>query len=271
MKIFKNKKSLIREISGLKKIAFVPTMGALHKGHVSLINKAKKKSKKVLVSIYINSKQFNSKKDFRKYPRKLHKDIEILKNIKINYLYMPTYKDIFSFKPKNKIHLHNFSKMLCGKFRPNHFRAVVDVINRFIEIIKPSFLYLGLKDFQQLSIIQSHINKNKIPTKVVPCPTIREKNGVAMSSRNSRLDKNQIKYAEKIYRFIRNNKKLILWKILNKKKIQVLNKLIELGATKVDYITCINPIDKKICKNSKSNFKVFIAYYLDDVRLIDNL
>ncbi|MDC0977015.1 pantoate--beta-alanine ligase, partial [Pelagibacteraceae bacterium] len=108
MKIFRNRKSLITEISGLKKLAFIPTMGALHKGHISLINKAKKKTKKVLVSIYINPKQFNSKNDFRKYPRKLKKDINILKRINVNYLYIPTYQDIYSIKPKTKIYIDSF-------------------------------------------------------------------------------------------------------------------------------------------------------------------
>jgi pantoate--beta-alanine ligase len=102
MKIFKNKKSLINEISDLKNIAFVPTMGALHAGHISLINKAKKKSNKVLVSIYINPKQFNTQNDFKKYPRKLNKDIKCLKNLKINYLYVPNNKDMYSFKTKKK-------------------------------------------------------------------------------------------------------------------------------------------------------------------------
>mgnify|MGYP000601287285 FL=1 len=108
MKIFRNRKNLINEISGLKDIAFVPTMGALHKGHISLINKAKKKSNKVLVSIYVNPKQFNTIKDYKKYPRKLSNDINTLKKIKIKYLYIPTNKDIYSFRPRNKIYLENF-------------------------------------------------------------------------------------------------------------------------------------------------------------------
>ena len=271
MKIFKNKKSLINEISGLKKIAFVPTMGALHKGHISLINKAKKKSNEVLVSIYVNPKQFNSKKDFKKYPRKLIKDIKILKKEKIDYLYIPTSKDIYSFSPKNKIFLNNFSKILCGKFRPRHFKGVLNVVNRFIEIIKPKFIYLGMKDFQQLSLIQSHVNKKNINTKIISCPTIRLKNGLAISSRNSKLSKNHIIYAGKIYRYLKNNKRLIFNKILKREKSQILKKLIAFGATKIDYIECVNLIDKKTCKNSKSNFNIFIAYYLGEVRLIDNL
>jgi len=271
MKIFRDRKSLISEISDLKKIAFVPTMGALHKGHISLINKAKKKSKEVLVSIYVNPKQFNSIIDFKKYPRKLNEDIQTLKRIKINYLYIPNSKDIYSFKPKVKIFLDKFSKILCGKFRPSHFKGVVNVINRFLDIIKPKFLFLGMKDFQQLMLIKSHLKKHNIKTKLIPCSTIREKNGTAISSRNSKLKKYQMKNAGKIYKFIKNNKKAILHKILNKKKVDVINELIKLGADRVDYIECIDLIKKEVCNNGKYKFNIFIAYYMGDVRLIDNL
>jgi len=271
MKIFKYKKNLIKEISTLKKIAFIPTMGALHKGHISLINKAKKKSNEVLVSIYVNPKQFNSKKNFSKYPRKLNKDIKILKKIKIDYLYIPNDKDIYSFKPKTKIYLDPFSKVLCGKSRPLHFKGVVNVINRFLDIINPKYLYLGMKDFQQLAIIKSHITKNRIKTNIVHCTTVRENNGAALSSRNSKLNKNHLRIVGKIYKFIKNNKKFILKKILNKNKSLVINKLLHLGANKVDYIECINLDQKKVCKNFKSKFNIFIAYYVNGIRLIDNL
>ena len=271
MKIFRNRKNLINEISGLKDIAFVPTMGSLHKGHISLINKAKKKSNKVLVSIYVNPKQFNTIKDYKKYPRKLSNDINTLKKIKIKYLYIPTNKDIYSFRPRNKIYLENFSKILCGKFRPFHFKGVINVVNRFLEIIKPKFIFLGVKDFQQLSLIKSHIIKNKINTNLMPCTTLRERNGVALSSRNSKLTRKQLKIAGKIYKYIKNNKKLILYKILNKKRSEVIKKLIDIGVNKVEYLECVNLIKKQICKNNKSKFNIFVAYYMEDIRLIDNL
>ena len=271
MKIFKNRKSLIKEMSDLKKIAFVPTMGALHEGHLSLIRKAKKKTKEILVSIYVNPRQFSSKKDFKRYPRRLNKDIQTLKKIKINYLYMPTNKDIYSFQPKTKIYLDNFSKILCGKFRQSHFIGVINVVNRFLDIIKPKFLYLGMKDFQQLLLIKSHINKNNIKTELIPCPTIREKNGTAISSRNFKLKKHQKVITGKIYKFIKNNKKLILHKILKKKRLDIFNKLIELGADKIDYVECVDLLKKKICKNYSSNFNIFVAYHIGNVRLIDNL
>jgi len=271
MKIYKDKNSLIKEISKEKNVAFVPTMGALHKGHISLINKAKRESDKVLVSIYINPKQFNSSSDFNEYPRNILKDIKLLKKKKINYIYLPSSKDILSFKTVSSVYLDKFSKILCGKFRPCHFKSVVNVVNRFLEIIKPKSIYLGMKDYQQLALIKSHILKNKINTKVVPCPTIRESNGVALSSRNINLNKNQIKKAGKIYNYLKINKKKILSKILNNKKSEITNKLIQLGIKKIEYLECVNLKKLKICKNMKDNFNVFVAYYLGKVRLIDNL
>ncbi len=110
-------------------------------------------------------------------------------------------EDIYSFKTNNKIYVDKFSKQLCGKFRKGHFEGVLNVVNRFLEIIKPKYIYLGLKDFQQLTLIESHLKKNKIATNVVACPTIRERNGIAMSSRNAKLNKNQVKIAEKVFKY----------------------------------------------------------------------
>ena len=271
MKIFKYKNNLIKEISGLKNLAFIPTMGALHKGHISLIDRAKKQSKQVLVSVYINPKQFNSKKEFKKYPKNFNKDINILKRKKIDYLYVPNHKDIHSFKVKKNIYLDKFSKKLCGKFRPGHFKAVVEVVNRFLEIVKPKLIYLGMKDFQQLYLIKLHLNKKKIKTKLIACPTIRGSNGLALSSRNTRLNNSQILAAGMIYNYLKKNKKLIHRKLLSKNKNEIVNKLIKLGADKVEYIECLDIKKLSPSTNTKTNFNIFIAYYIGGVRLIDNL
>ena len=162
-------------------------MGSLHKGHLKLIKMAKKKSNFVIVSIFINPKQFNSKRDFTTYPRTIKKDIELLKKLKVNCLFKPNYKDIFNFKTKKKVYIHPFSQKLCGKFRPGHFKGVVNVINRFLEIIKPKYIFLGKKDFQQLILIKKHIFKRKIKTIVIECNTIRFKKYLPFSSRNMNL------------------------------------------------------------------------------------
>ena len=271
MKIFRNKNSLINEISGLKNLGFIPTMGALHKGHLSLVDKAKKGSKKILVSIYVNTKQFNSKKELKKYPRSLDQDIDLLKKKKVDYLYVPDDKDIHSLKVKKSIYLDKFSRELCGKFRPGHFKAVVDIVNKFLIIIKPKKIYLGMKDFQQLSLIKLHIAHRNIATKLIACPTIRDTGGLALSSRNNTLKNYQIAAAGMIYSYIKKNKKNILYKILNNKKTEIINNLIKLGAQKVEYIECLNIKNLEFSKNTRTNFNVFVAYYLNDIRLIDNL
>ena len=192
MKIFKNKLSLRKEVNKDKCISFVPTMGGLHKGHISLIKQSKKTKLKTLVSIFVNPKQFNKKSDFKSYPRNTKKDIKQLKKLKINYLYIPTFNDIYGFKPKKKVFLDKFSKKLCGKFRKGHFEGVLNVVNRFIEIIKPRYIFLGKKDYQQIYLIKKHIEIRNIRSKIIECKTIREKNGIACSSRNSSLNKNVV-------------------------------------------------------------------------------
>ena len=210
MKIFKDRHSLQKEIIN-KPISFVPTMGGLHKGHISLIKKSKKYKKKTLVSIFVNPRQFNKKSDYMSYPRNKTKDISILRSLGVNYLYIPSKKDIYGFKPKNKIYLHKFSKILCGKYRKGHFKGVIDVMNRLIEIVKPSNILMGKKDYQQLFLIKKFISKYKINSKIIECNTIREANGIACSSRNSNLNINEIKIASNIYHYINNIKKKLIF------------------------------------------------------------
>ena len=209
MKIFKHKINLQKELTSVKNLSFVPTMGGLHKGHEYLISQSRKKGNKVLVSIYVNPKQFNSKNDYLSYPRNLKKDINILKKLKTDYLYAPKFNDLYKFKPKKKIFLHNFSKKLCGKYRKGHFNGVLNVVNRLIEIINPKYIFLGIKDFQQLYLIKKHILSNKISTKVIGCKTIRNKFGVAESSRNINLNKKDMKIASNVYQYLKNRHELV--------------------------------------------------------------
>ena len=271
MKIFKDKHILQKEISKTKGISFVPTMGGLHKGHISLIKQSKKSKFKTLVSIFVNPKQFNKKSDYRSYPRSTKKDLKKLKNLKVDYLYIPTFKDIYGFKPKEKVFLDKFSKKLCGRFRRGHFEGVLNVVNRFLEIIKPRYVYLGKKDYQQLYLIKKHIEKRKIKSKIIECKTIRENNGVALSTRNSNLNDNQMKIASKIYYYLYNLKKRIKKNYNLFNPIRVKKDLRDLGACKIDYLENYNIENfKKINKQNKK-FNIFIAYYIKNTRLIDNI
>ena len=271
MKIFKDKHILQKEIFKTKGTSFVPTMGGLHKGHISLIKQSKKSKFKTLVSIFVNPKQFNKKSDFRSYPRNTKKDIKLLKKLKIDYLYIPTFKDIYGFKPKNKVFLDKSSKKLCGKFRKGHFEGVLNVVNRFIEIIKPRYIFLGKKDYQQLYLIKKHIKKRKIKSKIVECKTIRENNGIACSSRNSNLNKDQIKVASNVYYYLCNLKKTMKKNnsLFNINKIK--KDLIDLGASKIDYLENYNIRNFKRIKKQNKKFNLFIAYYIKNTRLIDNI
>ena len=271
MKIFKDKHTLQKEISKTKGISFVPTMGGLHKGHISLIKLSKKSKLKTLVSIFVNPKQFNKKKDFRSYPRNAKKDLKQLKKLKINYLYIPSYKDIYGFKPKEKVFLDKFSKKLCGKFRRGHFEGVLNVINRFIEIIKPKYIFLGKKDYQQLYLIKKHIKKRKIKSKIIECKTIRENNGVAFSTRNLNLNDNQMKIASNVYYYLYNLKKKIKknYNLFNLNKIK--KDLRDIGASKIDYLENYNIKNFKKNKRQNKEFNIFIAYYIKNTRLIDNI
>ena len=271
MKIFKSKHKLKEEISNIKNISFVPTMGGLHKGHESLIKKSKNFKGKTLVSIFVNPKQFNEKKDFLNYPRDLKKDLTILKRLNVDLIYLPNLKDIFSFQVKNKIFLDKFSKKLCGKSRRGHFKGVLNIVNRFLEIIKPKYIFLGIKDFQQSYLINIHILKRKINTKIIHCKTIREKNGVACSTRNNNLNRNQFKIASNVVKYLKNKKKLIKKEFSNFKFLNIKKDLMNLGLTKIDYIELYNSKTLKRPKNKREKFKIFIAFYLNKTRLIDNI
>ncbi len=271
MKIFKDKHTLQKEILKTKGTSFVPTMGGLHNGHISLIKQSKKSKFKTLVSIFVNPKQFNKKSDFRSYPRNTKKDIKLLKKLKVDYLYIPTFKDIYGFRPKNKVFLDKSSKKLCGKFRKGHFKGVLNVVNRFIEIIRPRYIYLGKKDYQQLYLIKKHIERKKIKSKIIECKTIRENNGIACSSRNIALNKDQMKIASNIFNYLYKLKKKIKksYKLFKISKIK--RDLIYLGAKKIDYIENYNIKDFKKIKKPNKKFNLFFAYYIKNTRLIDNI
>ena len=269
MKLIKLKTDLIKAIEFDKRLGFVPTMGSLHDGHKALIKKSKKNCKKTLVSIFVNPTQFNNKKDYETYPKNLKKDLSYLKKLKVDYVYLPTIKQIY-WKKNDKIKLNKSQNILCAKFRKGHFEGVLDVLDRFVELISPQKIFMGEKDFQQFFLVKNYI-ENKYNTKVHLCKTIRAKNKLALSSRNSLLNKQSfiisgiitkklLKLKNEISRNRKNYKKLIF----NLKK--ELSKSFDI---KIEYLECRN------MQNLSTNilnkpFKLFVAYYINNVRLIDN-
>ena len=244
-------------------------MGAIHIGHAFLIKKCNSLCDKTIVTIFVNKPQFNNKKDFRKYPKKLIADINKLKKLKVDYLFTPSEKDIYPSGINNNIKIDSFSKKLCGSFRPGHFKAVVDVIDRFIKIINPSKIFLGEKDMQQLKLIENFVRINHKKIKIIPCKTIREKNGLACSSRNLLLTKKEKIIASKLYNKLKTNKNELVKN--NFLLISFKKKLLNLGVKKIEYLKIldINKIIQPFVKKKK--YKIFISYFLGKVRLIDNI
>ena len=201
MKILRTKHDLKEATYKIKNLGFVPTMGSLHNGHISLIKKSKIKCNKTLVSIYVNPKQFNNKNDFLEYPRNVSRDLKILKKLKVNFVFTPSEKEIFSENRKKKIIIPNNQKILCARFRKGHFEGVLDVMDRFIKLINPKYTFMGEKDYQQLFLINKFIGK-KYKKKIYPCITIRDKNFLALSSRNFLLSKNELNKAGLIAKYL---------------------------------------------------------------------
>ena len=217
MKILLSNNDLNEALYNISSLGFVPTMGSLHKGHISLIKKSLKECNKTIVSIFINPTQFNNKNDFKNYPRNNKKDLSILKKLKINFLYIPKIKDVYYLKKKSSIKIKKKDKILCAKFRKGHFEGVIDVMERLTKIIKPQKIYMGEKDFQQLYLVKKYIPK-KYNVKIVSCKTIRDNNKLAFSSRNILLSKNELIQARKISKEVFLFKKK-LFKSKNIKKL----------------------------------------------------
>ena len=276
LKIIKDSKVLTREIHKYKlekkKIGFVPTLGVLHQGHLELIRLAKKKSEIVVVSIFLNPLQFNSKSDFKKYPSNLNSDKKKIYNEKVNILYIPKINEIFSSKKIKIIKASKKANKLCGKFRKGHFDGVVTVLKSLFDQVSPNFAFFGQKDFQQVLIVKDLILKYKLKIKIITMPTVRDRSGLAYSSRNNLLNNKQKKIASFLFKTIKeisfeakkNQDKLNDLKLVGKKK------LINYGFSKIDYLEIYNEnnLSKKNIK--KDNLRVFVAANLGKTRLIDN-
>ena len=282
MKVIKNIKSLKTEIKQYKKsgkiIGLVPTMGAIHDGHLSLVKQIRKRADIVVATIFINKKQFNNLTDFEKYPKSLEADIESFKRDKVDILFIPESKEIYPDNFVTQIKLDKITNNLCGKTRPGHFDGVALIIVKLFNIITPDVAIFGEKDFQQLQIIRRLVSNLNIETKIIAAKIVREKSGLALSSRNLRLDKNAAKKAPLIHQVLLKMKR----RILDKKSLKLViaeakKELIKSGFDAIDYLeVCdeenLEPIkifNEKITGKIKA--RIFIAVYLGEVRLIDNI
>lgn len=279
MKIHKTssslKKALLPFITNRKTIGFVPTMGALHLGHISLVEQANLENDCVVVSIFVNPTQFDNPNDLLKYPRTIESDIAHLKRFSKNiFIFSPSALELYNNNISSKS--YNFSGIeseMEGKHRIGHFDGVGTVLNLFFRIIKPNKAYLGEKDFQQLRIVKKLVEIENLPVKVIGCPTIRETSGLAMSSRNKRLNNEQLKEAILIYKTL-----LKIKENFNLLSILKLNQLVEKEfkshpSLTLEYfeIADTETLKTGIYKSKKKKYRAFIASFIGGIRLIDNM
>tara|TARA_B100000963_G_scaffold358315_1_gene382661 strand:+ start:4760 stop:5563 length:804 start_codon:yes stop_codon:yes gene_type:complete len=267
MRIIKKSKEINLLFNSIKKTGFIPTMGSLHKGHVSLIRKSVKQNNVTFVSIFLNPKQFENEKDLNKYPKKLNNDIKICKKYKVDYLFIPSFKEVYSWRIKKR-RFPKIKNIMEHKFRKGHFNGVLKVIEKLIDIIPADKVYLGEKDFQQIIIIKDFLNINKLKTKIIRCKTIRHKNGLALSSRNNLLSPKDLTKAAKVINFIRKIK--LKRQSIQKKKI-LIRKFLNNNKFNYDYIENINLKNFRPSNKILNNSRIFVAFYINKIRLIDNI
>ena len=280
MRIFKNKTDLIAYVDALKSdnktLGFVPTMGALHQGHASLILKGLQQNDFVAVSIFVNPTQFDNKEDLIKYPRTLDSDVALLKDVSEDKIivYAPTVDDIYGNDVKSTSFTYDgLEHEMEGKFRTGHFDGVGTIVKRLFEIVRPDKAYFGEKDFQQLMIIKKLVEKHHIPVKVIGCKIHRAKDGLAMSSRNTRLKPEYRKAAPFIYKTLKTAKEKKEKKSANSVSEWVENQFAKHDLLDLEYfiIADVDTLKTVKRKSNKKTYRAFIAVYADDISLIDNI
>lgn len=268
-------KDFLETERGSKKIGFVPTMGALHAGHLSLVKKALDENDLVVVSIFVNPTQFNNAADLKKYPRTLDADYALLKNIEGEIIvYAPEISDLYENSvTAKKYDFGGLEKEMEGKHREGHFNGVGTILNKLFRIIKPDLAYFGEKDFQQLQIVKKLVAIENLPVKIVGCPILREANGLAMSSRNKRLTPTQFEEAAFIYNTLQEVSEKFDSASIAELNEFVSERFLTNPHLKLEYFEIADQETLKTAekKNSAAKYRAFIAAFIGEVRLIDNM
>ena len=258
-----------------KKIGFVPTMGALHEGHLSLMNESLKNNDYTVVSIFVNPTQFNNPEDLKKYPRTLESDVEKTKSLSSKIIvYAPSVEDIYEGKTATKsFDYDGLEFQMEGKHRPGHFDGVGTIVKKLFEIVNPTNAYFGEKDFQQLAIVRKLVQKNKMNVNIVGCKIFREANKLGMSSRNERLSADERAKAAIIYKTLAEAKNLFGTKTANEVTKWVIKTFKNQPMFELEYFEIADEQTLITCKrkSKNKNYRAFIAVFVNNIRLIDNI
>ena len=279
MKIFNKKLDLQQFLAPFylekKAVGLVPTMGALHEGHLSLIQKALSENDIVVVSIFVNPTQFNNAEDLEKYPRNLSGDIKTIERLSQEVvIFAPEISEMYENTPKAiSFDFGGLDKVMEGKFREGHFQGVATIVEKLFELVKPTRAYFGEKDYQQILIIKSMLEQRKLPVTLVPCPIVREESGLAMSSRNERLSPEGRKQAAFIYSVLQEAQKLFTTASVAEVEVFVKEQFSQKKGFDLEYftITKADTLEQVKEKKSRESYRAFITVYVEGVRLIDNI
>ncbi len=277
MIVYRTKNDLSGHLHSLqnegKTIALVPTMGALHQGHASLVEKASAENDVVVVSIFVNPTQFNDPSDLNLYPRTLDKDLELLRQLEADLVFVPSVNEVYPEEDTQIFDLGNLDKVMEGRQRSGHFNGVAQIVSKLFLLVRPHRAYFGQKDFQQLVVIQRLVEILELDIRIVPCPIIREKDGLAMSSRNVRLSKEDRKLAPFIYHTLKLAREKTASLSPSQLKDWVALQFRKQVEMELEYFEIVE--DKGLMPleewNDRVNKVACIAVYLGGVRLIDNL
>ena len=255
-----------------KKIACVPTMGFLHEGHLSLVREGKRRGDVVVVTIFVNPMQFNQASDFDKYPRNVEQDQRMLEEIGTDVLFYPTAPEMYPENFQTAVEVDKVSKPLCGAFRPGHFRGVTTVVAKLFNIVKPHFALFGEKDFQQCVVIQRMVKDLNFDLEIIPMPTIRETDGIAMSSRNARLNESERQTSLCISRALNSAQEMVTRGERNTEAVlqMVQDTLSKDGGVRLEYASLCHPETLEEASRVSGPTLLAIAVWVGDVRLIDN-
>ena len=256
-----------------KRIGFVPTMGALHEGHAVLLKHSQKENDLTILSIFVNPTQFGPKEDYRAYPRTKNKDVLLAKKLNIDIIFYPSVKEIYPSRYLTFVDVDEMTKNLCGRFRPGHFRGVATVVAKLLNTVQPNTLYLGQKDAQQCVVIRQMAQDLNFPVQVKVVPTVREPNGLALSSRNQYLSTQELKEAAVLYQSLRIARQKIQQGTRRAAAIIELIKsyIHKKTSGKIQYIECVDANTLQTITTLKGRILIAIAVWFRQARLIDNI
>ena len=272
MRAYSSNKDIIKLVDKVDSVGLVPTMGSLHEGHLSLIRKALSENEKVIVSIYVNPLQFNNSNDLKKYPRDIKNDLQKLEAFSDVLVYVPNDNDIYKKdEKKKKYNFGQFTKIMEGKMRPGHFDGVAMVVEKLLNMFNPSNAYFGEKDFQQLILIKALVKEQDLAVNIVGCETIREDDGLAMSSRNKLLNNSERESAGNIIRLLKKAQQLYKSSTLEEIKFNILTDTLMIENLNLEYFEILDVSRFSVVLKGEKEIRAFIACKVGNIRLIDNI